>query len=78
VTRDLGTSIGIAIAASLLSWKLRLLTGGSGSTFDASNADLMSAVRLVVIVLALLGMLAATMSWIRPRRDVARVSAASA
>jgi EmrB/QacA subfamily drug resistance transporter len=78
VTRDLGTSIGIAMAASLLSWKLRLLTGGSGSTFDASNADLASAVRLVVIVLALLGLLAATLSWIRPRRNAARVSAASA
>lgn len=78
VTRDLGTSIGIAVAASLLSWKLRLLTGGSGSTLDASIADLTSAVRLVVIVLALLGLLAATMSWIRPRRDAARVSAASA
>ena len=66
VTRDVGTSIGIAMAASLLSWKLRLLTGGSISTFDASNADLANAIRLVVIVLALLGLLAAGMSWARP------------
>ncbi len=66
VTRDLGTSIGIAMAASLLSWKLRLLTGGSSSTFDASDADLTDAIRLVVIVLALLGLLAAAMSWMRP------------
>jgi EmrB/QacA subfamily drug resistance transporter len=66
VTRDLGTSIGIAMAASLLSWKLRLLTGGSSSTFDASDADLTDAIRLVVIVLALLGLLAAGMSCVRP------------
>ena len=66
VTRDVGTSIGIAMAASLLSWKLRLLTGGSSSTIDASNADLTNAIRLVVIVLALLGLLAAGMSWARP------------
>jgi hypothetical protein len=66
VTRDVGTSIGIAMAASLLSWKLRLLTGGSSSTIDASNADLTNAIRLVVIVLALLGLLAASMSWARP------------
>jgi EmrB/QacA subfamily drug resistance transporter len=66
VTRDLGTSIGIAMAASLLSWKLRLLTGGSSSTLDASDADLTDAIRLVVIVLALLGLLAAGMSWVRP------------
>ncbi|KQV70154.1 DHA2 family efflux MFS transporter permease subunit [Rhizobium sp. Root1220] len=66
VTRDVGTSIGIAMAASLLSWKLRLLTGGSSSTLDANNADLTDAIRLVVIVLALLGLLAAGMSWARP------------
>jgi EmrB/QacA subfamily drug resistance transporter len=65
VTRDVGTSIGIAMAASLLSWKLRLLTGSS-STFAASTADLTDAIRLVVIVLALLGLLAAGISWARP------------
>jgi len=65
VTRDVGTSVGIAMAASLLSWKLRLLTGSS-STFTASAADLTDAIRLVVIVLALLGLLAAGISWARP------------
>jgi EmrB/QacA subfamily drug resistance transporter len=65
VTRDLGTSVGIAMAASLLSWQLRLLTGGS-STLNASEADLTSAIRMVVIVLALLALLAAVMSWVRP------------
>jgi EmrB/QacA subfamily drug resistance transporter len=65
VTRDLGTSIGIAMAASLLSWQLRLLTGGS-STLNASQADLTSAIRMVVIVLALLALLAAVLSWVRP------------
>jgi EmrB/QacA subfamily drug resistance transporter len=65
VTRDLGTSVGIAMAASLLSWRLRLL-GGSSSTFAASDADLTDAIRLVVIVLAVVGLLAAGMSWARP------------
>ncbi len=65
VTRDLGTSVGIAMAASLLSWQLRLLTGGS-STLNASEADLTSAIRTVAIVLALLALLAAAMSWVRP------------
>lgn len=74
VTRDLGTSIGIAVAASLLAWRLRLLPGGSGSTVDASNADLTDAIRLVVIVLALLGGVAAAMSWVRPRRAVGTTS----
>jgi EmrB/QacA subfamily drug resistance transporter len=65
VTRDLGTSIGIAMSASLLSWQLRLLTGGS-STLSASAADLASAIRMIVIVLALLALLAAILSWVRP------------
>jgi hypothetical protein len=65
VTRDLGTSVGIAMAASLLSWQLRLLTGGS-STLSASAADLTSAIRMAVIVLALLASLAAILSWVRP------------
>jgi EmrB/QacA subfamily drug resistance transporter len=65
VTRDLGTSVGIAMAASLLSWQLRLLTGGS-STLNASRVDLTSAIRIVVIVLALLALVAAIMSWVRP------------
>lgn len=65
VTRDLGTSVGIAMTASLLSWQLRLLTGRS-STLDASAADLTSAIRMVVIVLALLASLAAILSWVRP------------
>jgi EmrB/QacA subfamily drug resistance transporter len=65
VTRDLGTSVGIAMAASLLSWQLRLLTGGS-STINASEAELTSAIRVVVVVLALLALLAAVMSWVRP------------
>jgi EmrB/QacA subfamily drug resistance transporter len=66
VTRDLGTSVGIAMAASLLSWKLRLLAGGSTSTFAASDAILTDAILLVVIVLAAVGLLAAGMSWARP------------
>jgi EmrB/QacA subfamily drug resistance transporter len=65
VTRDLGTSVGIAVAASLLSWKLRLLTGAS-STFNASDADLTDGIRLVVIVLAGLALLATGLSWARP------------
>lgn len=72
VTRDLGTSIGIAMAASLLSWQLRLAPGGSGSTVDASTDDLTHAVRFVVVVLAGLGLLAAALSWVRPRRAMAR------
>jgi EmrB/QacA subfamily drug resistance transporter len=66
VTRDLGTSVGIAMAASLLSWNLRVLTGGS-STINASQADLMDSIRIVVIVLTALALLAAVMSWARPK-----------
>lgn len=65
VTRDLGTSVGIAMTAGLLSWQLRLLTGGS-STLDASAADLTSAIKIAVIVVALLALLAAILSWMRP------------
>jgi hypothetical protein len=53
------------MAASLLSWQLRVLTGGS-STINASEADMTSAIRMVVIVLTLLALLAAIMSWVRP------------
>jgi EmrB/QacA subfamily drug resistance transporter len=66
VTRDLGTSIGIAMAASLLSWNLLVLTGGS-STINASEADLTDAIRTVVIVLTVLALLAAVTSWARPK-----------
>jgi EmrB/QacA subfamily drug resistance transporter len=70
VTRDVGTSIGIAMAASLLSWKLRLLASGATSTFAASDATLTDAIRLVVIVLVFVGLLAAGISWARPTSDV--------
>jgi EmrB/QacA subfamily drug resistance transporter len=72
VTRDIGTSVGIAMAASLLSWRLRVLTGGS-STFNASEADLTSAIRMVTIVLACLALLAALMSWVRPASRTAEL-----
>ncbi|MBS7701457.1 DHA2 family efflux MFS transporter permease subunit [Chelatococcus sp. YT9] len=65
VTRDLGTSVGIAMATSLLSWQLRLLTGGS-SALSASTTDLTSAIKMAVSVLALLASLAALLCWVRP------------
>jgi len=65
VTRDLGTSVGIAMTASLLSWQLRLLTGGS-SALSASTTDLTSAITMAVSVLALLASLAALLCWVRP------------
>jgi hypothetical protein len=68
LTRNVGTSIGIAMSASLLSRQLRLLTGGSSSTFAVSEVDLTSAIRTVLIVLAALSLLAAVLSWVRPAR----------
>jgi EmrB/QacA subfamily drug resistance transporter len=71
LTRNLGTSVGIAMSASLLSWQLNLVTGGSSSTFDVSEVDLTGAIRSVLIVLAVLPLLAAALSWIRPARPTA-------
>lgn len=68
LTRNVGTSIGIAMSASLLSWQLCLVTGGSSSTFDVSEVDLTSAIRTVLMVLAALSLLAAVLSWVRPAR----------
>ncbi|MCJ8143766.1 DHA2 family efflux MFS transporter permease subunit [Ancylobacter sp. A5.8] len=66
VTRNIGTSLGIAVAAALLSWQLR--AGGSpvASTHLAPPAELLSAIRLVVAVLAGGALAAALASFVRP------------
>ncbi|MFT0860993.1 MFS transporter [Ancylobacter sp. G4_0304] len=66
VTRNIGTSLGIAVAAALLSWQLRAGGAAVASTHLAPPAELLSAIRLVVAVLAACALVAALASLVRP------------
>jgi MFS family permease len=66
VTRNLGTSIGIAMAAALLSWQLRAEGVPHAGTHLAPPDELLAAIRLVIGVLIGFALLAAAASLIRP------------
>lgn len=66
VTRNLGTSVGIAMAAALLSWQLRSDIVPHASTHLATPDDLREAIRLVIGVLAGFALIAAAASLARP------------
>lgn len=63
--RSLGTSIGIAAAAAMLSWRLDVLTGHQAS-MGASTTDVFAAVRVIVSVFAAVALAAAVTSLVRP------------
>jgi len=62
VVRSFGTSVGIAMAAAVLSWQLALLTGRSGDTLHAPQHDLLAAAHVVIDFLCGCAMLAACAS----------------
>jgi MFS family permease len=52
VMRSLGTSAGVALATSLLSWQLAKLTGRPGDTLHAPQSALLASARVVIAVFA--------------------------
>ena len=70
VMRSLGMSIGIATAATILSWQLQVLTGNGDTTVGVPEADLLAAARAVVLFLAGLCIAAACLSLVRPTKAV--------
>jgi hypothetical protein len=76
VMRSLGISMGIAAAASLLSWRLAALTGAGPSTLHANAHQLVAAGSDVVLLLGGFSALAAAISLVRaveaPNRTTSR------
>jgi EmrB/QacA subfamily drug resistance transporter len=68
VMRSLGMSIGIAAAASILSWQLQVLTGGGRTTVGVAAIDLLAAARVVVLFFAGICVVAAVLSLVRAQR----------
>ena len=72
--RILGTSVGVAAASSMLSWRLEGLAGPGGRTLGATSGDLLEAVRESLPLLIAFAMVAGAMSLLRthltpPRSD---------
>lgn len=71
VMRSLGMGVGIATAATTLSWQLQVLTGSGGTTVGIPEADLLAAARAVILLLAGFCIAAAGLSLVRPTRAAA-------
>jgi nitrate/nitrite transporter NarK len=71
VMRACGMSIGIAAASAVLSWRIEMLTGRSGSTVDVADDLLAAAGRDVTLMLTAFAVLAGLIS-------IARVSGSKA
>ncbi|MGV3490648.1 MAG: MFS transporter [Devosia sp.] len=56
--RSLGTSLGVAVGATVLSWRLAADTGSGGNWLTASDASLLAAVQSSLPALAVLALLA--------------------
>lgn len=68
LSRSLGTTVGIALASTVLSWQLAMRTGRSGDTLHAPRHDLLAAAHVVILVLGGCGLLAALASMTGTRR----------
>ena len=69
VMRSFGTSVGVATAATLLAWRLAVLTGRSANTLHAPPQILLGAARDVVVTFALFALVASALSWSRPHQQ---------
>ena len=68
VTRTLGTSLGVAVASSLLSWAIASY-GHFRDTLDAPRAVLLAGIHDVLFVFAALALIAAGISMLRGREE---------
>jgi hypothetical protein len=68
--RAFGTATGVAVASTLLAWRLELGSGVHGRTLGVSEQVLLSAVRDVMLLLAALAVIAAIASSFRDRKAV--------
>jgi EmrB/QacA subfamily drug resistance transporter len=65
VMRSLGTSVGIAAASALLSWRLAALTGSGHNTLDVPPQHLLAAGRDVILLLGAFAIVAGAVSLLR-------------
>jgi EmrB/QacA subfamily drug resistance transporter len=65
VMRSLGTSVGIAAASALFSWRLATLTGSGHNTLDVSPQYLLAAGRDVILLLGGFAIVAGAVSLVR-------------
>ncbi len=65
VMRTLGTSLGVAVASALLAWRITALAGVRQTTLNASSGDMLSGIRSVLWLFAVLAVAAAAISLMR-------------
>lgn len=65
--RVMGTSLGVAVGASMLTWRLEVVTGSRRHWFEADSASLLEAARTSLPVLALLAVAAALCAHVAAR-----------
>jgi EmrB/QacA subfamily drug resistance transporter len=66
--RILGTSVGVAAASSMLSWRLERLAGAGGHTLAVASGDLLEAVRQSLPLLIAFAAVAGAVSLLRAHR----------
>jgi EmrB/QacA subfamily drug resistance transporter len=69
--RSLGTSLGVASASSMLSWRFRTLTLAPSSALIFKGAPLLGAVEASFALLMLFAVIAGAISFAQPRRSAA-------
>ena len=69
--RAFGTATGVAVASTLLAWRLELASGVHGRTVEVSEQALLGAVRDVMLLLAALAVIAGMASSLKDRRTPA-------
>ncbi|MCX7302987.1 MAG: MFS transporter [Hyphomicrobiales bacterium] len=69
LTRSLGTSLGVAVGAATLAWRLRTDTGAGTSWLTASSEDLLAAVSSSLPALAVLAIFAGAAQLIASRQS---------
>jgi MFS family permease len=67
VTRACGMSVGVAAASALLAWRLEVLTGSGHNTLHASAHQLLTAGRVVIVLLGSFAAIAGLLSLAQPR-----------
>jgi MFS family permease len=68
LTRSLGTSLGVAVASAVLSWRLAVWAGAPESTAQAPPGILLNGIHDTLLLFAALAIVAAAVSLVRSRQ----------
>jgi hypothetical protein len=67
LTRSLGTSLGVAVASAVLSWRLAVRAGAPESTAQAPPGVLLDGIHDTLLLFAALAVVATAVSLVRSR-----------